>query len=641
MPDRIDDFDMLNEPSPTRLPVTACEKELRVGKLHARRFNWIGMTSFQLRNGRRITGVDRTEEVLCLVSELIQVRPPKRQIAMNGHDEPPWSTRSPLASGEGGSNEPNRFLRAWLRWTQSFPRTGGAPRALLECYSERGAVQALERSPVFMLVCAVVDISSYRWTLCIVLSIGTMITLRVFAFVFLVTGPAYVRAQTSGELAGLEYRAKSVITGVAPAALETRITLFNRGSKPLRIEYGACALTVHAFRTPASASLHRTSFGTKRPDYMGVTFTVRNTGTKSRRLQPEGSNGCLPMTGYNARSSRDTHYLWLRGDWIARPCPIELPEMTLQPGETRTFRGGTNRTGSTNALYALLLGGGLWDAHVHLSFYGPTALDSLKAHNVAAVRDLGANNLDEILRWRDEIAAGTRKGPRIFTAGVILDGPKEDSANRWTLRTEADAAHAVDSLARRGVDFIKTHNGLSRPVYFAILRAAKAHNLKVASHIPQGVPAWEAADSGASSIEHAAESMMASPIYAGYATAFDEAVAWWKSPAGFSAIGRLKRSGVYFTPTLALYAANVNLPTDSAARVRRREALSSLVELTRLMHKAGIPIMAGSDIAVQRQDYRPGQALKEEMSWLRRAGLSEYEVKHAAGENVARWLGQQ
>ena len=284
---------------------------------------------------------------------------------------------------------------------------------------------------------------------------------------------------------------------------------------------------------------------------------------------------------------------------------------------------------------------GLWDAHTHLSIYGPAALDSLQAYNVVAVRDLGANRLDEILRWRSEIAAGARKGPRIFTAGVILDGPKEDSTNRWTLRTEADAARAVDSLAKRGVDFIKTHNGLSRPVYFAVLRAAKAHNLKVASHIPRGIPAWEAADSGASSIEHAAESMMASPIYAGYATTLAEAAAWWKSPAGFSAIGRLKRSGVYFTPTLALYAANVDMPTDSAARAGRREALQSLVELTRLMHTAGIPIMAGSDIAVQRQDYRPGQSLKEEMSWLRRAGLSESEVKRAAGEHVARWLGQQ
>ncbi|MEO5588738.1 MAG: hypothetical protein ABIS03_04060 [Gemmatimonadaceae bacterium] len=281
---------------------------------------------------------------------------------------------------------------------------------------------------------------------------------------------------------------------------------------------------------------------------------------------------------------------------------------------------------------------GLWDAHTHLSMYGSDALDSLAAYGVVAVRDLGANKLDEILQWKKEIAEGKRAGPRIYTAGAILDGPKEDSSSRWIVRTEEEANRAVDSLAKRGVDFIKTHNGLAPLVYFAILRAAKAHHLKVASHLPRGVPAWIAADSGASSIEHAAESMMASPIYAGYAKTFGEAETWWRSRAGDSAIQRLKKSGVYFTPTLAFYAANVDLPPDSAARSGRRHALDFLVELTGRMYRAGIPIMAGSDIALPRVDYRPGQSLRQEMSLLRRAGLSEADVRRTSSENVASWL---
>lgn len=282
--------------------------------------------------------------------------------------------------------------------------------------------------------------------------------------------------------------------------------------------------------------------------------------------------------------------------------------------------------------------GRVWDAHAHLSIYGAAALDSLLAYKVAGVRDLGANKLDEILEWREEINSGKRKGPKICTAGVILDGPKEDSSTRWIIRTEAEAAHAVDSLAKRRVDFIKTHNGLSPPVYFAILRAAKEHHLKVASHLPRGIPAWIAADSGAGSIEHAAESMMASPIYAGYAKTFQEAAAWWNSSAGDSAITRLKESGVYFTPTLGFYAANVNLPTDSSARAQRRAALPALVELTRKMYRAGIPIMAGTDLATVREDWHPGKALFEEMDWLRRAGLTEADVKRSSSDNVKTWL---
>jgi imidazolonepropionase-like amidohydrolase len=270
--------------------------------------------------------------------------------------------------------------------------------------------------------------------------------------------------------------------------------------------------------------------------------------------------------------------------------------------------------------------------------YGPAALDSLTAHHIVGVRDLGTNKLDEILQWREEINNGKRKGPRIYTAGVILDGPKADSSTRWTIRTEEEATRAVDSLAKRNVDFIKTHNALAPPVYFAVLRAAKSHHLKVASHLPRGVPAWVAADSGASSIEHAAESMMASPIYAGYAKTFQEAVTWWSSPAGDSMIARLKRSGVYFTPTLALYAANVDLPADSTVRAQRRAAIPALVDLTRRMYRAGIPIMAGSDIGPVRPDYRPGQSLVDEMSWLRRAGMSEEDVKRAASTNIRDWL---
>src|SRR5688572_6324962 len=86
---------------------------------------------------------------------------------------------------------------------------------------------------------------------------------------------------------------------------------------------------------------------------------------------------------------------------------------------------------------------GLWDAHTHLSIYGADALDSLHGAGVVGVRDLGANNLDEILQWRSEIVTGKRKGPRIHTAGVILDGPKDDSANRWTIRNGREAERAV------------------------------------------------------------------------------------------------------------------------------------------------------------------------------------------------------
>jgi imidazolonepropionase-like amidohydrolase len=260
----------------------------------------------------------------------------------------------------------------------------------------------------------------------------------------------------------------------------------------------------------------------------------------------------------------------------------------------------------------------------------------LLAHGITAVRDLGSN-LDTSLAWRDEIAAGRRRGPRIYTAGVILDGPKDGASPRWTLRTPGEAERAVDSLAARGVDLIKTHNGLAHDVFFAVLRRARHHGLRVAAHLPRGVPAWVAADSGAGSIEHAAESILASPIYAGHVSTAADAMAWWDSPAGDSALSHLAGSGVSVTPTLIAYAASIERAPDSV-RALRRDVLTFLVALTGRMHRAGIPLMAGSDPGPVDGAIVPGRHLLEELEWLRQAGLSDEEVHRTATTNVETWL---
>lgn len=279
---------------------------------------------------------------------------------------------------------------------------------------------------------------------------------------------------------------------------------------------------------------------------------------------------------------------------------------------------------------------GLWDAHTHISWWGEDALDSLTKYGIVGVRDCGGD-LQQLRRLRDAIAAGTRKGPRIYFAGPQIDGPKDNDSLRLTVRTPEEATHAVDSLAALGVDFIKTHSALSRPAYFAVLREAKRKGLKVASHLPAGVPAWEAADSGANSIEHAAESLLMSPIAAGYAQDLDGAMAWWRSAAGDSAIAHLARTGVAVTPTLFAYSAFVDDAKNHADSVGRREVLLFQEQLTLRLHRAGVLIMAGSDFAT-RDWIHPGSSLLGEIQLLQTAGLSAAEARAAASTNVELWL---
>jgi imidazolonepropionase-like amidohydrolase len=278
------------------------------------------------------------------------------------------------------------------------------------------------------------------------------------------------------------------------------------------------------------------------------------------------------------------------------------------------------------------------DAHVHLSYGEAADLDSLVAHGVTAVRDCGGN-LAQLLQWRAEIAAGTRRGPRLYIAGPVLDGPKEGAEYRLTVRTANDAERAVDSLANAGVDFLKTHSGISPEAFFALLRHARTRGLKVAAHLPRGIPAWVAVDSGVGSLEHAAESILASPIYAGLATDVAGAMAWWRSPAGDSALRRMARLGVTVVPTLVRYEATIDLAVTPELRAARRAVMPDLLDLVGRLHRAGVPLLAGSDLVGIPDGPKPWNGPEREIELLVNAGLSPAAARETASHRaLEKWF---
>ena len=103
---------------------------------------------------------------------------------------------------------------------------------------------------------------------------------------------------------------------------------------------------------------------------------------------------------------------------------------------------------------------GLWDMHVHLVFgdWFPHAenitLPLFVANGVTGVRDMGSE-LAIVQRWRDEIEDGSLLGPRIFTSGPMLDGPKPRFPSSIAVSTPEDGRKAVDNLKQSGADFIK------------------------------------------------------------------------------------------------------------------------------------------------------------------------------------------
>jgi hypothetical protein len=85
---------------------------------------------------------------------------------------------------------------------------------------------------------------------------------------------------------------------------------------------------------------------------------------------------------------------------------------------------------------------GLWDMHVHLAKAGDKALGLFVANGVTSVRDMGGD-FALVQRWRSEIAAGTRVGPRIRTAGPILE-----TAEHVRSMKESRAARTSSRCAR-------------------------------------------------------------------------------------------------------------------------------------------------------------------------------------------------
>ena len=313
---------------------------------------------------------------------------------------------------------------------------------------------------------------------------------------------------------------------------------------------------------------------------------------------------------------------------------------------------------------------GLWDMHVHTVMPGGRAVLPLYiANGVTGVRDM-AGDWSTITGWRAEIARGSLIGPRIIASGPYLEGGDQPIPH-LLVKSPADAAPAVDSLVRLGVDFIKVHGQLSPESYFAIARAARTRRIPFAGHVSRAVGAAAASDSGQASIEHIlaipnpctpAEVTSLAPRFTvqgalGRCDTLDQAPLYEK----------LRRNGTWVVPTLVAQVEvsrwpKRDLPGDSLSRylpdslrqfvagifpmvdsvppdadVTGAKLFSKRVAVTRALFRAGVGLMPGTDAPLRNSP--PGFGLHEELLHFTRAGLTPFEALRAATLEPARFLG--
>ena len=151
---------------------------------------------------------------------------------------------------------------------------------------------------------------------------------------------------------------------------------------------------------------------------------------------------------------------------------------------------------------------GLVDMHVHVSspltaVPGYPALFLYLANGVTTVRDTGGN-ITTMRLLRQDLESGRQVGPRLFFAGMILDGNPAVNPGPHVILADSErgAESAVNFLADQGSDFIKVYNNISEPVLVTIIKTAHARGLTVTGHVPRSVTTTRAVELGMDGLEH-------------------------------------------------------------------------------------------------------------------------------------------
>jgi len=140
---------------------------------------------------------------------------------------------------------------------------------------------------------------------------------------------------------------------------------------------------------------------------------------------------------------------------------------------------------------------GLIDSHAHVE---PWALPRYLAWGVTTVRDLHGG-LDSILHLRNRVNLGAVAGPRIYSAGAMIDGLPTTYPDALGANDPREARKAVDRLVNAGVDLVKVYTRVDPTLLHAVIDEAHTFNIRVTGHLGL-TDAVTAAKAGIFSIEH-------------------------------------------------------------------------------------------------------------------------------------------
>ena len=326
---------------------------------------------------------------------------------------------------------------------------------------------------------------------------------------------------------------------------------------------------------------------------------------------------------------------------------------------------------------------GFIDLHVHFPedpAVQQAILDRLLEFGITTVLNPGARPGAGV-ELRERVERGDAEGPRVFTAGRIIDGPAPDGGPWWFAHVddEEEVRAEVRDQASRGVDWIKLYEHLPPALVRAAIDEARSHGLPVVVHA--GATTWgEAARLGASMLVHS-----------GYGTPMDEVIdledpaaasdeVWYRAYANAvdgEAFARLVRSlaeeRVTVVPTLSITQASglgfdarllpafrTELAPDADIedwwtpgwRERHPQTgeldpgeeqlleelyMPGVLRIVRAYFERGVLLGVGTDVG--NSWMTPGHVYHHELELYHRAGIPALEILAMATRNGAAALG--
>lgn len=330
---------------------------------------------------------------------------------------------------------------------------------------------------------------------------------------------------------------------------------------------------------------------------------------------------------------------------------------------------------------------GLIDMHAHVTLLPmepdgrlATRMDSaasvdmlrtLLAFGITTVRNPAAPAEDGVA-LRDLVASGAALGPEIRTAGNSLISGTSRIGPAVGVSTKAAVREEVRRQAEAGVDLVKVYGNLPPDLIAVAIEEAHANGLEVVGHLQRTT--WtEAARAGIDHITHGAPwsaAYLPQAVRATYGGTMKDRLTWLETvdfdgPEIQEMIRLLADSAITVDPTLIAYRTkfygdnpayldnpdSVYVPpmirdiwrrgtftSDwTPADYARGHAVWPLVlDLTRRLYEAGVPLTAGSDLP--NPWVVPGASLHDELLLLRDAGIPPLDVLRIATHNGAESL---